>query len=340
VVGAGASKELDFPVGSELAERIVLNLAVEGDDWHRRLRDTACDALLLEKPGDDRHRLLGAATMISRGLLHAQSIDAFIDMHSGNNDVATLGKLQIALSILRVEAASDLYVDDSNIYNRVQFGGPYIAHCWLRPFTEMLLEKCRALDIENIGTGISIICFNYDRCIEQYLAAAIEDTLAVDSSTAHEIVSRMDIIHPYGHLGNLPAERTRREPGSVPFGAKNAVDLWSVADGLSTFTEEMRDRESLARIHKAILHARRIIFLGFSFQPQNMRLLTPTDAVTSRRVIRCYSTGIGFHEVAHPAIESRMMALLGENASIGSSAILQGLGCAEMLRALRPMLTV
>lgn len=339
VVGAGASKELNFPIGSELAAQIIDNLEVVGDRHDRRLNDRSCHGKLQEKGGEVVQKLLAAAGMISRGLLHAQSIDAFIDMHSNNQDVATLGKLQIAMSILRIEASSDLFVDDSNIHNRVDFSRKFAASCWLRPFTEMLLEKSHASDTSNLGQNITLICFNYDRCIEQYLAAAIENTLAVRSEVAHEIVGRMNIIHPYGSIGKLPPRGSGPGPGVVPFGAKHSVDHWSIARNLSTFTEEMTDTESLGKIHDAVLRARQILFLGFSFQPQNMRLLTPTTPITNRRVIRCYSTGIGFHELAHEALNNRVLSLLGENRSIGSSRILQGLGCAEMLRAIRPMLT-
>ena len=109
VVGAGASSEFGLPLGSGLALNIVENLSIrsKGAGYGNHFVDRRCEDLLRGKFKDDPVSLNGAwnaAILIRRGILHAQSIDAFIDMHADKPAVATVGKLQIALEILRAGA--------------------------------------------------------------------------------------------------------------------------------------------------------------------------------------------------------------------------------------------
>lgn len=68
----------------------------------------------------------------------------------------------------------------------------------------MLFDGVRNSDVDNVGSNITIICFNYDRCIEMYLEHAIVNAFRdVPADRARQIVARINIIHPYGSLGNL-----------------------------------------------------------------------------------------------------------------------------------------
>lgn len=341
VVGAGASSEFGLPLGSGLAQSIVENLAIssKGAGYGSHFIDRRCEDLLRFKFKDDPTGLdqaWDAAILIRRGILHAQSIDAFIDMHADKPAVATVGKLQIALEILRAERASHLAVDRSNISNRIDFQANPVSSSWLRVFTEILLEKARASDLSSVGRGVTTVCFNYDRCVEHYLIEAIEATLGVSYEEAHAVVYSMNIIHPYGSLGRLPSTRGGKD--GVEFGADPdaGVDVLKIAEGLSTFTEEMKDREQLDRIHAAIGSSHRLVCLGFGFQSQNVQLLTPaTDTVAARRTYGV-TTGIGTHEVGVSEVRLRLKTIL-KNGIYDKyrEAIMVGVGCGDLMRHLR-----
>jgi hypothetical protein len=116
VVGAGASSEFGLPLGAGLTARIVSNLTVEGarGGWESHYRDRRAEQLLRYRFKDNAEALneaFNTGALITKGILHAQSIDAFIDMHADKPAVATLGKLQIALEILRAGKASDLFIE-------------------------------------------------------------------------------------------------------------------------------------------------------------------------------------------------------------------------------------
>lgn len=334
VVGAGASKEYGMPLGGELAEIICSNLRVENSVRARAFyQDRRADSLLREKFQDDRPMLESiwdAGRLIPRGLPHAVSIDSFIDMHSDKPGLAILGKLQIALEILRSERASSLFVDYNNTLNRLDFNSCEVTNGWLRPFTEILLEKVRANDLDSVGRGLTIICFNYDRLIEHYLLSVFEATLGIDYTAAHALVSQINIIHPYGSLGALPSRRGERD--GLPFGAdtESGIDIWKIVERLRTFTEEMEDAETLEQITLRVGKARNLVFLGFSFQAQNVELLK--GAKVEDRVVRTLTTGIGIAEPAVDEVKTRMMKIAGPRAHRHSERVMIGVGCVELLR--------
>lgn len=308
-----------------------------------RFQDLRAERLIKRRfssDSDGLHSAYEAASIVQKGLLHAQSIDAFIDMHIDKPAVALIGKQQIALEILRAEAESTLFVDPSNIYNRIDFNREAIERSWLRVFTEILLEKARASDLAAIGRGVTVICFNYDRCIEHYLIQALEATLGIEQEQAHEVVYGLNILHPYGSLGRLP-NSPAAGAGGVRFGAdveSQAVDIWPIAEGISTFTEEMRDPDQLLRIHDAIAGAEHLVFLGFGFQSQNVQLLKPPEN-RAKRVVGI-TTGVGIHQVAVSEVSRRIRSLKG-NALYDQAreAIMLDVGCGDLMRHNRLVLS-
>ncbi len=346
VVGAGASSEFNLPLGAGLAANIARNLAVVAGrgGFRPHLADSLAYDLTRRRYRDDKLRwddAWAAAKTIREGILHAQSIDAFIDMHHEKLMIATFGKLQIALEILRAEGSSTLAVDRSNINNRIDFRREQNAQSWLRVLAEILLEKAKASDLASIGKELTIITFNYDRCIQHYLIEALSATLAIEYVVARQVVSQMKIIHPYGKLGDLPSARGGSGDG-VAFGADPGDigdSVWEIADGLSTFTEEMRDAGTLAEIHGAMAQATQLVFLGFGFQSQNVQLLTPKGQSNTARVMTGMATGYGLHQIAVPEIRNRIQKMLwGATYDVGREAIMLGVGCGEFMRANRLVL--
>lgn len=310
VVGAGASFEFNMPLGADLAKTIASNLAWARNDgeFEGRFADNQTSNLIRyyaqNLPPQQVDQTYRAARLIQEGIDHAMSIDAFIDMHADKPSVGAIGKLQIALEILKAEKNSYLSVErDSN----KGFDWSRTATSWLRVFSEILLEKSKSTAIETIAEDLTIICFNYDRCIEHYLTQAVQRTFGIAWDEALGYVSKIRIIHPYGDLGPLQAGPS----GGNRFGVLENVDLWKASQRLSTFTEEVRDQDTVRTIRQAIASAHQLVFLGFSFQPQNMALLRPDDDGPGRtRRPSVYASAKGFHTVAEAEINRRIRSVL------------------------------
>lgn len=213
------------------------------------------------------------------------SIDNFIDLRAGNVEIATAGKLAIARCILEAERGCNLFVDLKNVYNRLELRTA--TDTWYQRLSRILADGGSQSDpLENL----SFIVFNYDRCIEHYLTEVIHQVFGADYESALAQMRLARIYHPYGKIGDLKGCKGKPE---VPFGAdpqEQGVDLVGIAEGLRTFTEQMTDHEQLERIREEVASAETIVFLGFGFNKQNMRLLAHGRTGSARHV---FCTGYG-----------------------------------------------
>jgi hypothetical protein len=340
VVGAGASAEFGMPVGRQLSEIISKMLYFEFERYsglkigdHRVLN-------WLERryaAQDDLHPRLAACRKVSEGIFLASSIDNYIDVHSDDPLVSELGKFALALAIAEAESKSKLRVDPSNVKNRLNLRDQTLSSSWVDSFCRILFEKVRLTELDSIGSNVSMICFNYDRCIEQYLTEAVHQTYGVEYGKAHSVVNSMEIIHPYGTLGRLPGRQHGHETGTIRFGHSidEGFDPWSASPDLKTYTEQIQDERTLDRIRGAIDQADQIVFLGFAFHPQNMQLLTSTARSSFKTV---FSTGKGVSRQETREITERIVGLYsGDTEAIDSRwrdlvSIETDVSCADLFR--------
>jgi hypothetical protein len=169
----------------------------------------------------------------------------------------------------------------------------------------MLTENVRKSDAEDVFENISIITFNYDRCIERFLAQALADYYDMDRAAAEQLVaSKLRIYHPFGQIGSLAwQDRTN----AVPFGSER-TNLLALAKQIKTFTEGRHDKDLMSRIHDEILESDTLVFLGFAFHPLNMRLLTPPSEAFPRRI---FATTLGLSDADEQVIEDDIWRMLG-----------------------------
>src|SRR5215475_3091986 len=147
IVGAGASKEFDLPVGQDLADTISRFLNVRynsttgyasGDPfiWNVMKRNN--------RPHTDRY--LAACRLVAEGVHLSSSIDDFLDIHRRNKFVSRVGKAAIVRAILEAERSSKLYVDDSKAYNRLNMEP--IKKSWIMKFVRMLSRNVRPQNVD------------------------------------------------------------------------------------------------------------------------------------------------------------------------------------------------
>ncbi len=328
VVGAGASAEFGMPVGADLAKMIrksalLKNLNSEKPTFGDQ---TFYDTLKRLWPNAvDREKPIAAAEAIHHGVLTAVSIDAFIDRFHDDEFIPLVGKMLIALEISKAEAqsslskqywtslqASSMFVD-KNTYGRKLINPD---DTWLGQFTRILFDGVR--NPQQVGAGINIICFNYDRCIEYYLRTQIAAAYRMSISEAQDIVRKINIIHPYGTLGELPLMPNAYGDQILEFGAERDeyFKLEDIAKTIKTYTERQHQPDVIKRIHDAIAHSNVLTFLGFGFNNQNLDLLRVGNLDNVYSAIKhrpIYSTGKGIEKQVESTIKRRILQLLFPN---------------------------
>jgi hypothetical protein len=265
IVGAGASQEADMPVGSGLRDIIAekLHIRVKSGGKFVGRGDVAILEELHRRRSSELKSYREACELISGGIRYSASIDDFIDIHRDEPKVAVCGKLAIAASILEKERSSKLYVDPSNIHNTIDLGK--IQNTWYLAFIR-LLEVPKG-ELARLFENVTIICFNYDRCIEQFLVHAITKQYGVNQEQAKVLIGNLQMFRPYGSVGDIF--------GGVPFGSSSLPPLEDVVRSLRTYTEQGADKTTLQAMKAVVLAAKMLVFLGSAFHENNLTLLMP-----------------------------------------------------------------
>ena len=186
-----------------------------------------------------------------------------------------MGKAAIVRTILHAERHSKLYVDPSNIYNKLNVVN--IRETWFVKFMQVLGPGRKAPHVESVLDDVSFINFNYDRCLEHFLRNALQLLYSVPQQKAAEIVSKANIIHPYGFVGTLE---------KVPYGGNihGRMDFRELSNSIKTYTERIEEPEVLQNMQAAIREADCVVFLGFAYHKQNMALLKPPRSQKTKQI--------------------------------------------------------
>ncbi len=309
VIGAGASVEFGLPVGRDLAEEIRKKSSFTFPAHSSPRGDEEVLNLLRQnRSPTEQSELFRACSENHNGIYMAGSIDSFIDRRSDVSRIAEVGKLLIAISILRAERKSNLYLNTNIADPRIDL--PTLGNTWIDRFFRILTTNIKKDEIEKIGEEIAIICFNYDRCLEFYLIDALRQSYSIAYQESHKIIYNMDIIHPYGSLGELPENPAISSGGeTVRFGGDDfsRTNPWPVSNRIKTYTEQIAEQNMLIRIENAVRDAKQIVFLGFSFQPQNMELLAVGEKLSIDKHV--FATGKGVTRHGINEIKSRILSL-------------------------------
>lgn len=297
LIGAGASAEVGLPTGERLKQLISDSLDIEYNSIGDVSKgDRLIDGSIREKCSEISDALLYHKEMSeyknifkkTRNLLHlSPSIDNFIDSNRGDKRISLCGKLAILQKILESERQSKLYFD-----NRTGKGLSYdvIQNTWYQKYFHLITEGSDKNEAREKILKSSFIIFNYDRCFEHFMYNALKDFYSLSDDEAVEFMDAMNIIHPYGKVGEL---QYSRKGDAVNFGANigNSKFFLSLSASIKTFTESVDEEKVVNNINKLIHNAERLIFLGFAFHPINMSLFRPKDANHNNRMVpRCYFT--------------------------------------------------
>lgn len=329
VLGAGASAEVDLPVGGKLLEEIVKLVDLQFDIGRQVSGDNhVLEALRLavRSRGEDRvNPYTEAAGQLVASAGQALSIDNVIDALEDER-VELVGKLGIVRAIHEAERQSRAKPGDSH-----RFASPYLHRfkgTWYDSLTKLLTESVRKSEVERIFDNIEIINFNYDRCLEEYLPYSLASYYGLGLQQSQELITRLVMHRPYGIAGKLPWQPG--EKPAVPFGGGFAQQTADAASQIKTFTERVEEGQELAQIRRAVGNAERIVFLGFAFHRQNVQLL----AAQSPLEADVLATGYGISGADRGVIGTELQRAF-QPASVGSTGAprqiqIPSLKCAEL----------
>lgn len=269
ILGAGASFPFGFPLGKQLAD--FLQHIVEDGAF--------LSALLRFGKTDNEIRLFSKAFQDSA----IPSIDEFLNHQPIWADV---GKLAIAYSIVRCETPQGVVRDPAKQNHGVHWYG----HLW---------DSMRGTWDDFNKNRISVITFNYDRSLEYFLAKSLATTHGKSLAEGIQKVNELKIVHVHGMVGKL--SDSPPSDGSREYLNDTSPDsLYTAANGIQLIHEREKSADFLVQIRELVEAAERICFLGFSYQPENVKLLSP-DVMISRMndqlaTLEMYGTAIGLEK--------------------------------------------
>jgi hypothetical protein len=287
ILGAGSSKEVGLPIGTELVEQIARDVNVVYNDFDTRITSGALPIFQAYRQNRDARKYFACGRRIAQAASLITSIDRFIDHNPNDPIISKCGKLGIAHAILEAESKSKLNPNQDDPSKPAIMEA--IKNTWFIRLFNLLKERIDVNNLPALFNNVSFINFNYDRCLEHFLFNSIINYYQSSETVAANLVKEANIFHPYGVLGPLPWQA---DICALPFGFDrvNGQTLIEVAGRIRTFTEQLDDGRTVEAIRAEIASAETVVFLGFSFLLDNLALITPTG---DRKVRRVIATSLG-----------------------------------------------
>jgi len=328
IIGAGASAEFNMPLGAELIKRVAE--AVTATRWEDEPeKGSLFDQMEACLGSDCAVRLY----QLGRELAHVAegsklpSMDEVLHFLS-DQDVVKLGKLAIAYEIMKAERECYLSlamsVGDKTFVKMIN-------ETWASEFLGLALSGSQRPNLSKLSANVTVIDFNYDRVLPQYLYWALQHNLGASQDAAAECVKNLKILHPYGSLGKLEWEAGK---DVLPFGSRTG-NLCEIASRIRTYTEESESPERV-QIQDAIHGARVVIVVGFGYHKQNMQIITGPGETRNKLV---FMTALGIpNDLNHQPIKDEMLrAIRCFHEAHPTLVVNSGQG---MFRDLRPALSL
>lgn len=316
VLGAGSSFGFGLPLGSGLRKTIASDLNIMFDDWGSKLQSGSyqiVEALrILARTDEGRqgdinpHRQ--AAVQIAGSMGLSSSIDEYIERHKDDRLKVECAKLAIAKAILEAERKSTIYADPRQGRDPLENA----SESWLAYLLRDLTRGVGKGDLNSAISNVAIIDFNYDRCFEHFVYYWLQRIYDLTEAESATVCKSIKIYHPYGFLGPLPYESHQ----GIPFGGEiHPNRLIEIASRIKTYSEAVDEVAEPSFVRSDLAGARRLVFLGFGFHAQNIRILGASGG--TRTTLRCYATTEGIREPRLEIIKSQLASSMHVEAPNG-----------------------
>lgn len=180
------------------------------------------------------------------------SVDAFLEHQI---EYTEIGKAAIALSLIKCE-------NEKTLFGRVGSTGAWYDH---------LLNQhmnCRFEDFEK--NQLRVVTFNYDRSFEHFLFTALSKRYGKADAEVAEAMKTIEVVHIYGDIGQLPWQSDVSRKYCEEF---TREDIELGASRIKVVEERGSVGEGFKRARELFRWAQCIFFLGFGYDPTNLRRL-------------------------------------------------------------------
>jgi hypothetical protein len=146
--------------------------------------------------------LIDAAPRLLPLIGQFDTIDEVLHYVSHDRDAVDLGKTAIAYQIAKAEG-------DSLLFNALMPSEEAQKKCngtWAHTFLRIALSGVKSEGFESHFSKVTIIDFNYDRVLKQYLYCALQRLYGLAPIDAALCLKKLNVIRPYGCLGALEWE--------------------------------------------------------------------------------------------------------------------------------------
>ncbi|MHC4328100.1 MAG: hypothetical protein ACYSWW_08280 [Planctomycetota bacterium] len=278
VLGAGASAPFGFPTGKGLTDQI------SSPDFNNTkgpldvLKDIGFDT---KDIGD----FVNALSMSGR-----PSVDAFLEYR---DDFVEIGKATIAALLLPIEKTKRVFQPWRWNKQTVHDGQAKEAN-WYELLFGVL---CDGIPFDEVDKNmLSVITFNYDRSLEQYLFIALKNSYNKSDEECAEKLAKFPIVHVHGSLGQLPWQSGIADSSpSVPYDSEGrAVYVRRGTENIRIIPEATRDTEEFIQARDLISKASRLLFLGFGYHPTNLARLVPELVSIVPKYVMGTSLGLSY----------------------------------------------
>jgi|HubBroStandDraft_4_1064222.scaffolds.fasta_scaffold229544_2 hypothetical protein len=167
----------------------------------------------------------------------------------------------------------------------------------------MLATGVNVVSVASILNNVAFIVFNYDRCFEFFLVQALQLSYGIGIGEAVRIVSRANILHPYGVIAPLYPL-----PNGLPFGGSRAheYNYADYSDNVKIFTEQNQNNKIFGQIDYYMKDAEQIVFLGFGFHNRNLELLVPKERMNLKPI---FGTMLGQSPNSIEIVKDKLMRM-------------------------------
>lgn len=236
VLGAGASMDYGFPSGAGLVKQVA-----------SRLRGADGLVPLLLGLGHEMKDI----SAFKEALIGSQaySVDAFLE---SREHFIPIGKAAMAYVLKLHEYEKWLDMDDH----------------WYKFLWSRLRTK-----FDDFGQNkLSIVTYNYDRSLEQFLYTTLMYSLGKQREESITMLKSIPIVHLHGHLGQLSWQHPDNH---FDYGKriKTSDDLLRVAKEIVVIHERTDESEEYAQAQELLKQAGRVYLLGFGFGETNLKRL-------------------------------------------------------------------
>ncbi len=265
ILGAGASAPFGFPPGRKLLDDICRGLSREAARFFRLLRECGFDANTIAT-FRDALRQSGQP-----------SVDVFLEYRP---EFLELGKTAIAASLIAYEIEGKL----------LEVKGNWYGYLFQRLGPSLLRDVARS--------RLSVITFNYDRSLDQFLFLALQNAFNLKAHEAVRFLKKIPIVHVYGTLGELPhvgGGGTRPYRRSDP--ARTVTDALAAKDSIKIVPKGAEGDVDFGRSLQMLGEAEVVCFLGFGYLPDNVERLGLERRTAGTRLWgSAYAVGEGARE--------------------------------------------